>query len=153
MRIRIDVFAGFAGAAVIGGTVLGMSSFEPAFADPTYLTCHRADGMAPQDGLLLTVDYGAGAVTLASLRDQVPLRDAHGHTAISIRVDQTRIYWHRDVNAGEVRKVFYELDRLSGKLSFSAADQNGVVLTSGGENTAIYNCAAGAKPRVPKPKF
>jgi len=60
------------------------------------------------------------------------------------------VFWHRDVDAGQVQKVFYTLSRVDGSLSVVPAEANGNVIMDAPPGSWI--CVPGPMPKPNKPK-
>ncbi len=110
-------------AVALAATPLGPA----AFAEPIHLTC-KSQAEVPVGGLLINLDYAAGTAQIATLSDLKLQPDRHGNTDYPIKVSDTQVTWNRDVNAGQVQKVFYGLSRTDGVLTVTPAEANGNVI-------------------------
>jgi len=119
-----------------------------AFAEPIHLTC-KSRAEVDVGSLLINLDYAAGTAQIAALSDLKLQPDRHGNTAYPIQVTDTAVYWHRDVNAGQVQKVFYTLSRTNGILQVVGAEANGNVIMDA--PPGLWSCVPGPMPAPEKP--
>jgi len=60
------------------------------------------------------------------------------------------VFWHRDVDGGQVQKVFYTLSRVDGSLSVVPAEANSNVIMDAPPGS--WSCVPGPMPKPNKPK-
>lgn len=136
--------------ALVAGLFVVIAAGGRSYADPIHLTCKSLAMPDPSLSLLVNVDYVGNTAEVARLSDLKPLADRHGNTASPIQVTNTQVTWHRDVDAGQVQKLFYTLSRVDGSLSVLSAEASGNVIMDA--PPGHWSCHPGAMPKPNKPK-
>jgi hypothetical protein len=136
--------------ALVVGLFVVAATAEVSFAEPIHLTCKSRTSPDPSLSLLVNLDYAASTAEVAKLSDLKPLPDRHGNTASPIQVTNSQVSWHRDVNSGQIQKVFYTLSRENGSLSVVPAEANGNVIMDA--PPGWWSCVPGRMPKSDKPK-
>jgi hypothetical protein len=136
--------------ALVAGFFIVMAVGGESCADPIHLTCKSLAVPDPSLSLLVNLDYAANTAEVAKLSDLKPQPDRFGKTASPIQATATQLFWHRDVDAGQVQKVFYTLSRVDGSLSVVPAEANGNVIMDAPPGSWI--CVPGPMPKPNKPK-
>jgi hypothetical protein len=136
--------------ALVAGLFIVMAAGGESYADPIHLTCKSRVVPDPSLSLLVNLDYAANTAEVAKLSDLKPQPDRYGKTASPIQVTDTQVSWRRDVDAGQIQKVFYTLSRLNGSLSVVPAEANGNVIMDAPPGS--WSCVPGPMPRPDKPK-
>jgi hypothetical protein len=136
--------------ALVAGVFIVIAAGGESCADPIHLTCKSRVVPDPSLSLLVNLDYAANTAEVAKLSDLKPQPDRYGKTASPIRVTNTQVFWHRDVDAGQVQKVFYTLSRVDGSLSVVPAEANSNVIMDAPPGS--WSCVPGPMPKPNKPK-
>jgi hypothetical protein len=136
--------------ALVAGLFIVVAVGGESYADPIHLTCKSRVVPDPSLSLLVNLDYAAATAEIAKLSDLKPLPDRYGKTASPIQVTDTQVLWRRDVDAGQVQKLFYTLSRVNGGLSVVPAEADGNVIMDAPPGS--YSCASGPMPKPAKPK-
>ena len=119
-------------------------------AEPIHLICKSRVVADPSLSLLVDLDYAANTAQIAKLSDLKPLPDRYGKTVSPIQVTDTQVSWRRDVDAGQVQRLFYTLSRVDGSLSVVPAEADGVVIMDA--PPGAWSCIPGPMPKPVKPK-
>ena len=114
--------------ALVAGLFIGMAAGSESYADPIHLTCKSRVVPDPSLSLLVDLDYAANTAEIAALSDLKPLPDRYGKTGSPIHVTSAQVLWRRDIDAGQVQKLFYKLNRVNGGLSVAPAEADGDVI-------------------------
>jgi hypothetical protein len=136
--------------ATIAGVLTLVAAGGESFADPIHLICKSRIVADPSLSLLVNLDYAAKTVEIARLLDLRPLPDRHGATTSPIQVTDSYVSWRRDVDAGQVQKMFYTLSRVDGGLAAVPAEANGNVIMDA--PPGAWTCVRGPIPKPSKPK-
>jgi len=136
--------------ALAAGLFIVVTADGESYAEPIHLTCKSRIVPDPSQSLLVNVDYAANTAEIAKLSDLKPLPDRYGKTASPIQVTNTQVSWRRDVDAGQVQKLFYSLSRVNGSLSVVPAEANGNVIMDAPPGS--WSCVPGPMPKPDKPK-
>lgn len=136
--------------ALVVGFFIVVAAGGQSYADPIHLTCKSRVVRDPTQSLLVNLDYSANTAEIAKLSDLKPLPDRYGKIASPIQVTNTQVSWRRDVDAGQVQKLFYSLSRVDGSLSVVPAEANGNVIMDAPPGS--WSCVPGPMPKPDKPK-
>ena len=136
--------------ALVAGVFMVVAAGGEFYADPIHLTCKSRVVPDLSQSLLVNLDYAANTAEIAKLSDLKPLPDRYGKTASRIQVTNTQVSWRRDVDAGQVQKLFYSLSRVDGSLSVVPAEANGSVIMDAPPGS--WSCVPGPMPKPDKPK-
>ena len=136
--------------ALLAGLFVVMTAGGESYADPIHLTCRSRVVSDPSLSLLVNLDYAANTAQIAKLSDLKPLPDRYGKTASPIQVSDEQVSWRRDVDAGQVQKLFYTLSRVNGSLSVVPAEADGAVIMDA--PPGAWSCVPGPMPKPVKPK-
>jgi hypothetical protein len=136
--------------ALVAGIFIVMAAGGESYADQIHLTCKSRVVQDPGLSLLVNLDYAANTAVVAKLSDLKPMPDRYGKTASPIQVTNTHVSWRRDVDSGQVQKVFYTLSRVDGSLSVVPAEANSNVIMDAPPGS--WSCIPGPMPKADKPK-
>ena len=136
--------------APLAGLLIVMTVGGESYAGPVHLTCKSRIVSDPSLSLFVNLDYAAKTARVAALSDLKALPDRHGKTTSRVQVTDSQALWSRDVNAGQVQKLFYTLSRVNGSLSVVPAEADGAVITNAPPGS--YHCVRGPMPKPVKPK-
>ncbi len=137
-------------SAPVAALIILIAAGGESYAKPIHLICKSRVVADPSLSLLLNLDYAANTVEIAKLSDLKPLPDRYGRTASPMQASDTAVSWRRDVDAGQVQKMFYTLSRVNGILSASPAEADGSVIMDA--PPGAWTCARGPMPKPSKPK-
>ena len=136
--------------AIVAGLFIAAAAGGKSYADPIHLTCKSRVVADPSLSLLVNLDYAANTAEVAKLSDLKPLPDRYGKTASTIQATDSQVLWRRDVDAGQVQKLFYTLSRVNGSLSVTPAEADGAVIMDA--PPGAWSCVPGPMPKPVKPK-
>ena len=136
--------------ALVAGLLIVAATGGESDAGPIHLTCKSRLAGDPSFGILVNLDYAANTAEVAKLSDLKPLPDRYGKTASPIQVTDAQVSWRRDVDAGQIQRLFYTLSRVSGGLSVTPAEADGTVIMDA--PPGFYSCVPGPTPKPVKPK-